>query len=182
MAVGTGTTKCSLTQSNQSIWELPHLWKGRNSGKKRPRKKNVFRHTRRKQAHDNNFYLVCVNIWGHSLVKEIRAHSSCLEVVVKSCRILICCLKQKREIKDYLSLNMQLERQGLFCEQSGIITSCVTKQIQTTDLRVTLSQGKNEKNWFYYFNHFKEALYKLFPSKTDQAKFYLIFLVKLTST
>ena len=54
---------------------------------------------------------------------------------------------------------MQLKRQGLFCEGSGITTSCVTKQIQTTDLGVTLSQGKNEKNWLYYFNHFKEALY-----------------------
>lgn len=88
-----------LTQSNQSVWELPpHLWKRRNSDKKRPRKKNVFRHLRSKQAH-NNFYLVCINIWGHSLVKEIRAHSSCLEVIVKSRWILICRLKQKTEIK-----------------------------------------------------------------------------------
>lgn len=90
--------------------------------------------TLKKQASAQQLYLVCINIWGHSLVKEIRAHSSCLEGNSEKPLNTDLLLEAENRDKDYLSLNMQLKRQGPLLWRSGIITSCVTKQIQTTDL------------------------------------------------
>jgi len=40
---------------------------------------------RRQRKNPQTAYLVCVYIRGHSLIEEVRAHSPCLEVIVKSC-------------------------------------------------------------------------------------------------